>query len=290
MGVGEKNLPTNPSAKDRKALQATVRNRFVRSASGIVTAPPTVPNSGATTPGGRYYNNNTTINNNASTNSSGYASTTTKKMSSKQQRQFAKLDDYYGDHQLMGQELGNGGSLGNSGNVRKMGGSSQAMRNGKGSAANRKRPASSSVGNMGYSSKSSKHYHDSKKSKYSGAASSNMKRGSQAIQKGYSSSSNDYRNSSMTTFTLEKRNLHNDLERQRRVGLKNLFEELKCQIPSLRDKERAPKVSILREAAQLCTELSREQETLFSLRKQRERLLQTARMLKTQLQRSAARK
>lgn len=285
--MGEKNLPTNPSAKDRKALQATVRNRFVRSASGIVTAPPTVPNSGATTPGGRYYNNN------ASTNSSGYASTT-KKMSSKQQRQFAKLDDYYqGEHhQMMSQqELSNSSLSSSSGNNngRKMGGSSsQAMRSGKGSAASRKRPASSSVGSMGYSSKSSKHYHDSKKSKYGGSANSNMKRGSAAIQKGYSSS--DYRNSSMTTFTLEKRNLHNDLERQRRVGLKNLFEELKCQIPSLRDKERAPKVSILREAAQLCTELSREQETLFTLRKQRDRLLQTARMLKTQLQRTAARK
>lgn len=279
VGVGEKNLPTNPSAKDRKALQATVRNRFVRSSSGLVTAPPTVPNSGATTPGGRsmYYNN-------SPMNNSSYVSPTnssSKKMTQKQQRQFAKMDDYYGDHQLITAENSNSSSISSSG--RKMGGS-QAMR--KGSANNRKRPASSSVGSMGYS-KSSKHYHDSKKSKYSGSSGGGMKGGSRPMQKGYSS--NDFRNSSLTTFTLEKRNLHNDLERQRRVGLKNLFEELKCQIPSLRDKERAPKVSILREAAQLCTELSREQETLFALRKQREKLLQTARILKTQLQRSAAR-
>lgn len=274
MGVGEKNLPTNPSAQDRKALQATVRNRFVRSSSGIVTAPPTVPNSGATTPGGRYYGSN------GSTSSYGSSNTSSsKRMTQKQQRQFAKLDDYYGDHPLMGESHNSNNSI--SGSGRKLGGS-QAMRNGKGSAASRKRPASSSVGSMGFS-KSSKHYNDSKKSKYSSSAS---KGGSRPMQKGYA---NDYRNSSLTTFTLEKRNLHNDLERQRRVGLKNLFEELKVQIPSLRDKERAPKVSILREAAHLCTELSREQDTLFALRKQRERLLQTARMLKTQLQRSAAR-
>lgn len=270
MGVGEKNLPTNPSAKDRKALQATVRNRFVRSTpGGIITAPPTGPNSGATTPGGvrsMYYGSGTNSSNGS-----------TKKASHKQQaqRQYKQLDDLYGDELA----LESSHSISSSG--RKLS-STQMRGSGKGSAANRKRPASSSVGSMGYS-KSSKHYHDSKKSKYSGSA--NMKGGSRPMQKGYGS---DYRGSSMTSFTLEKRNLHNDLERQRRVGLKNLFEELKCQIPSLRDKERAPKVSILREAANLCTELSREQDQLIALRKQRDRLLQTARMLKTQLQRSAA--
>lgn len=283
MGVGAKNLPTNPSAKDRKALQATVRNRFVRSsAGGIITAPPTGPNSGATTPGGGrstvYYNNTTNSN----------TSSSTKKVSYKQQqRQYNKqLNDMYADELTM--ESSNMSSISSSG--RKLG--AAQMRNsgnsGKGgSGSSRKRPAASSVGSMGYS-KSSKHYHDSKKSKYSGSANgSGMKSGSRPIQKGYGST--DYRNASMTSFTMEKRNLHNDLERQRRVGLKNLFEELKVQLPSLRDKERAPKVSILREAAQLCTELSREQDTLFALRKQRDRLLQTAKMLKTQLQRSAVR-
>lgn len=262
VGGLQKNLPTNPSAKDRKALQASVRNRFVRNPSGIVTAPPTVPNSGATTPGGRYYSNGS---------SPIPVSTSTKKAAVSKQRSFGKLDDYYVNTET---------SISSSG--RKIVGS-QAMRS-KSSGASRKRPASSSVGSMGYS-KSSKHYHDSKKGKYSGAASGSVKGGSRPMMKGYN---NEYR-SSLTTFTIEKRNLHNDLERQRRVGLKNLFEELKYQIPSLRDKERAPKVSILREAALLCIDLSREQETLFALRKQRERLLQTARMLKTTLQRSAAR-
>ncbi|XP_011189190.2 myc protein [Zeugodacus cucurbitae] len=62
--------------------------------------------------------------------------------------------------------------------------------------------------------------------------------------------------------TIEKRNLHNDMERQRRIGLKNLFEELKKQIPSIKDKERAPKVNILREAAKLCESLTRENQQL----------------------------
>lgn len=66
-----------------------------------------------------------------------------------------------------------------------------------------------------------------------------------------------------TADTIEKRNLHNDMERQRRIGLKNLFEALKKQIPSIKDKERAPKVNILREAAKLCEALTREDQHLI---------------------------
>lgn len=62
--------------------------------------------------------------------------------------------------------------------------------------------------------------------------------------------------------TIEKRNQHNDMERQRRIGLKNLFEALKKQIPTIRDKERAPKVNILREAAKLCIQLTQEEKEL----------------------------
>uniref|UniRef100_T1GNE0 BHLH domain-containing protein n=1 Tax=Megaselia scalaris TaxID=36166 RepID=T1GNE0_MEGSC len=61
----------------------------------------------------------------------------------------------------------------------------------------------------------------------------------------------------------EKRNLHNDMERQRRIGLKNLFEALKKQIPSIKDKERAPKVNILREAAKLCDQLTSEERDIL---------------------------
>ncbi|XP_061402312.1 myc protein [Musca vetustissima] len=66
--------------------------------------------------------------------------------------------------------------------------------------------------------------------------------------------------------TIEKRNLHNDMERQRRIGLKNLFEALKKQIPSIKDKERAPKVNILREAAKLCEALTKEDQQLCELK------------------------
>jgi Myc proto-oncogene protein len=83
--------------------------------------------------------------------------------------------------------------------------------------------------------------------------------------------------------TIEKRNLHNDMERQRRIGLKNLFEELKCQIPNIKDKERAPKVSILREAASLCNKLNREQEQINYLKKQQARLLQRVKILRMSL-------
>ncbi len=83
--------------------------------------------------------------------------------------------------------------------------------------------------------------------------------------------------------TIEKRNLHNNMERQRRIGLKNLFEELKCHIPSLRDKERAPKVNILREAAAYCTKLRREEEQYAELMKKHNRLAGRLRNLKASI-------
>jgi Myc proto-oncogene protein len=83
--------------------------------------------------------------------------------------------------------------------------------------------------------------------------------------------------------TLEKRNLHNDMERQRRIGLKNLFEQLKREIPSIRDKERAPKVNILREAAALCNKLNREQQQRDALIKQQTRLYARVRQLRSSL-------
>lgn len=83
--------------------------------------------------------------------------------------------------------------------------------------------------------------------------------------------------------TIEKRNLHNNMERQRRIGLKNLFEELKCQIPSLKDKERAPKVNILREAASYCTKLRRDDELHAELTKKQNRLMTRLRNLKSSI-------
>uniref|UniRef100_A0A8D8LR98 Myc protein n=1 Tax=Cacopsylla melanoneura TaxID=428564 RepID=A0A8D8LR98_9HEMI len=54
----------------------------------------------------------------------------------------------------------------------------------------------------------------------------------------------------------EKRKFHNNMERKRRVDLRNLFEELRELIPNLQNKKRAPKVQILNEAETLCNELS----------------------------------
>ena len=85
------------------------------------------------------------------------------------------------------------------------------------------------------------------------------------------------------TDTIEKRNLHNDMERQRRIGLKNLFEELKFQIPSLKDKERAPKVNILREAANLCRKYNREEEERIHLKKVQTKLYSRVSVLRTSL-------
>lgn len=83
--------------------------------------------------------------------------------------------------------------------------------------------------------------------------------------------------------TIEKRNLHNDMERQRRIGLKNLFENLKDKIPSLREKERAPKVNILREATILCSKLTQEDREYEQQLKRRHRLQQRLKYLREQL-------
>lgn len=82
--------------------------------------------------------------------------------------------------------------------------------------------------------------------------------------------------------TIGKRNLHNDMERQRRIGLKNLFENLKDKIPSLREKERAPKVNILREATTLCKKLTQEDHEYERQLKRRHRLQQRLKFLREQ--------
>lgn len=50
----------------------------------------------------------------------------------------------------------------------------------------------------------------------------------------------------------EKRSLHNNMERQRRIDLRNAFEDLRHLVPEVSKKERAAKVVILREASQYC--------------------------------------
>ncbi|XP_068618293.1 myc proto-oncogene protein-like [Battus philenor] len=80
---------------------------------------------------------------------------------------------------------------------------------------------------------------------------------------------------------IERRSIHNDMERQRRIGLKNLFDELKKQIPATREKERAPKVVILREAAALCRKLREEDNEREILKKQQNKLVTKLKKLRT---------
>ncbi|KAI5644156.1 helix-loop-helix DNA-binding domain-containing protein [Phthorimaea operculella] len=82
---------------------------------------------------------------------------------------------------------------------------------------------------------------------------------------------------------IERRSIHNDMERLRRIGLKNLFDELKKQIPATRDKERAPKVVILREAAALCRKLREEDVEREYLKKQQTKLVSKLKKLRTML-------
>lgn len=88
----------------------------------------------------------------------------------------------------------------------------------------------------------------------------------------------------------EKRSLHNNMERQRRVDLRNAFDDLRILVPEVECKERAAKVVILREAAVYCDYLSAESaqmaKQVSEMRKQQERL----RSRLSQLRRSLAAK
>lgn len=53
----------------------------------------------------------------------------------------------------------------------------------------------------------------------------------------------------------EKRDMHNNMERMRRIDLRVSFDELKAVVPEVAHRDRAPKVAILREAAIYCKEL-----------------------------------
>ncbi|XP_076762488.1 bHLH transcription factor Myc [Xylocopa sonorina] len=64
------------------------------------------------------------------------------------------------------------------------------------------------------------------------------------------------RSSSDDELDTEKRSLHNNMERQRRIELRNAFEELRVLVPAVETKEKAPKVAILRQAAVYCDMLT----------------------------------
>ena len=80
------------------------------------------------------------------------------------------------------------------------------------------------------------------------------------------------------------------MERQRRIDLRNAFEDLRLLVPGVNQKERAAKVAILREASKYCGELTNisacKIRQVEELRRQQERL----RARVSQLRRSLAAK
>jgi len=78
----------------------------------------------------------------------------------------------------------------------------------------------------------------------------------------------------------DKRNLHNDMERQRRIELKEFFEILRKCVPETADNERASKVSILQKAEKYIKSLKQESELMMP---EIERLQKRQVMLKNKL-------
>lgn len=60
----------------------------------------------------------------------------------------------------------------------------------------------------------------------------------------------------------DRRSLHNNMERMRRIDLRNAFDELKGLLPSLVEAQRAPKVTILKDATSYLHELRQKERTL----------------------------
>ncbi|XP_043486969.1 transcriptional regulator Myc-A-like [Polistes fuscatus] len=66
------------------------------------------------------------------------------------------------------------------------------------------------------------------------------------------------KSSSEDEVDTEKRSLHNNMERRRRVELRHHFERLRCLVPAIQNKEKAAKVTILNQATTYCKTLQRE--------------------------------
>ncbi len=60
------------------------------------------------------------------------------------------------------------------------------------------------------------------------------------------------------------RDMHNILERQRRIDLRNAFDTLKGHLPDLQKTDKASKIMILTRAAEYCSELTRTEGDLRS--------------------------
>ncbi|XP_045605132.2 myc proto-oncogene protein isoform X2 [Procambarus clarkii] len=60
----------------------------------------------------------------------------------------------------------------------------------------------------------------------------------------------------------EKRQMHNSLERMRRVDLRNAFEDLRLLVPDLHDRDKSPKVEILKKASHYCHAMTTKERAL----------------------------
>lgn len=246
VSIGEKTLPTNPSARDRRALQTTVANKIRKNQQSqrrrcsdddmSMSSLSPLSSQGATPT--KSYVSSSSI----STPSNTTATGTSRK------RQAYNKDNNNNEN--------NDSNL-NSSNSNK-----------------RNRNSNNNSNNSSTST--------SKKQRLSNPK---LKHNSSSIS--HSSSHNNTINNSNTdpdeAETIEKRNLHNNMERQRRIGLKNLFEELKKEIPSLKDKERAPKVNILREASTYCSKLKQDDDLRTELLNKQAKLIKKMKSLRNQL-------
>ncbi|KAG5305880.1 MYCA regulator, partial [Pseudoatta argentina] len=79
----------------------------------------------------------------------------------------------------------------------------------------------------------------------------------------------------------ERRRLHNNMERQRRINMKESYEQLRMQVPAVANNDRASKVSILKQGAACIKSLTEKDNSLKSDIKQ---LKEHNQMLKRKLQ------
>lgn len=84
----------------------------------------------------------------------------------------------------------------------------------------------------------------------------------------------------------DKRNLHNNMERQRRISMKNFFDVLKQHVPAIANKERVAKVTILRQAKVYINTLEAEDIVILPERKKLERQQQILKKKLEELQRA----
>ncbi|KAK6634186.1 hypothetical protein RUM44_004794 [Polyplax serrata] len=86
----------------------------------------------------------------------------------------------------------------------------------------------------------------------------------------------------------EKRTIHNSMERQRRIDLRNAFEELRKLVPFTAGNEKAPKVVILSYGAEFCKSLTMEETELTRKKAELRRQQEMLRAKVSQLRRSLA--